>query len=64
MLATRNMRAMSDNLEKLRRDQSYLQSIIVNSLEEVASKGTIASLVSSVNEYINNKSDMEETVKR
>ena len=64
MLATRNMRAMSDNLEKLRRDQSYLQSIIVSSLEEVASKGTIASLVSSVNEYINNKSDMEETVKR
>uniref|UniRef100_A0A1X7T4W8 Uncharacterized protein n=1 Tax=Amphimedon queenslandica TaxID=400682 RepID=A0A1X7T4W8_AMPQE len=43
--------------------QSYLQSIIVNLLEEVASKGTIASLVSSVNEYINNKSNMKDTVK-
>ena len=58
------MRSMSDNLEKLRRDQSYLQSIIVSSLEEVTNKGTIASLVSSVTEYINNKSNMEDTVKR
>ena len=58
------MRSMSDNLEKLRRDQSYLQSIIVSSLEEVINKGTITSLVSSVTEYINNKSNMEDTVKR
>ena len=58
------MRSMSDNLEKLRRDQSYLQSIIVSSLEEVTNKGTITSLVSSVTEYINNKSNMEDTVKR
>lgn len=57
------MRSMSDNLEKLRRDQLYLHSIITETLEEIGDKGTVTKLVSHVNEYTSNKSSMEETVK-
>lgn len=57
------MRSMSDNLEKLRRDQLYLHSVITETLEEIGDEGTVTKLVSHVNEYTSNKSSMEETVK-
>lgn len=55
---------MADNLQKLKRDQSFFKCIMTNTLNEVAENGTIISLQSSIADYENNKTEMEDTVKR
>ena len=64
MVATRNIKTMAENLEKLKRDQNFFKSIMTNTLHEMAETGTVLSLQSSIAEYENSKTEMEDTVKR
>lgn len=55
---------MADNLEKLKRDHKYLYTIYSQVQRELSTNGTVNCLQSSVEEYNENKADMEKTVKK
>jgi phosphoenolpyruvate-protein kinase (PTS system EI component) len=62
--ATHNIQAIADNLEKLKKDQKFLKSVMTNLLHEVASSGTQTSLQNTIHHYITSKNEMEESVKK
>lgn len=61
-LATQHTKVVADNLAKLQQDRAALQSIMLGTLEEVATHGTFESLLDNIKESNEAKATMEKTI--
>ena len=61
-LVAKSARAVQENMQKLQRDRSFLQELMMDTMTELAAKGTFTSLSDKVHECHSDKQRMEQTI--